>query len=336
MTFESNIELLLRSTRLVDLLAHYGKRVDHIKYMYYSPFREEAKPSMCIRQKDGMDIWVDYGASLTEEDKRAGRKFHGGGVIDMAMELGHLTKKEAVDLLTTLHPGLAMQMETASSMARPVRKTFESGIVIEKIFDSFTNKSLVNYAEKQRCIPVNVLSHYCRQIKYHTVSNSSRSYIKIGFPNNEGGWALRGTKTKISSGSGISTFNTAGELTATPSSDRAFIFEGFFDFLSWITWNGGVLPKVDACVLNSVTNLHRAEEWLKAHKEIAICFDNDQAGENATKELVSICKGAEIRDCSYIYKGFNDLNEFFVHRRVNKSKIVQDEQTEPPSKGLKI
>ena len=336
MTIESNIELLLQSTRLVDLLAHFGKRVDHIKYMYYSPFRDEDSPSMCIRQKDGKDIWVDYGACLTEKDRSAGRKFHGGGVIDMAMELGGLSKKEAVELLKNLNPSLASQIESQNPGTLAIKKhQAESGVVIEKIFEKFTNRSLIEYSETQRRIPKGVLSHYCRQIKYHVKSNSSRSYMKIGFPNNEGGWALRGNKTKISTASGISTYNTTGELTPEPSSVRAFVFEGFFDFLSWVTWNGSITPKVDACILNSVNNLHRAETWLKAHKEIAVCFDNDAAGRKALEDLRKMCPDSSVKDCSYIYQDCNDLNEFFI-RRFNPQQTSSQETTEPPSKGLKL
>lgn len=320
---------------MVDLLAHYGKRVDHVKYMYYSPFREEDSPSMCIREKDGMDIWVDYGAALTEEDRKAGRKFHGGGLIDMAMELGGLSKKEAVELLKTIQPGTALMMNDRT-VTRNTSKVEESGIVIEKINERFTNPMLIEYATEKRCIPINVLNRYCSQVKYHLRSNTSRSYFKIGFKNNEGGWALRGSKSKISSGSGISTFNSSGELTSVPSTRRAFIFEGFFDFLAWIAWNGGETPMTDACVLNSVSNLHRAEEWLKSHSEIAVCFDNDQAGRNAFQQVKEFCKSSEVKDCSSIYKGFNDLNDFFVHRCNARKAQAKEEQQEPPSSKIKL
>ena len=313
---------------MVDLLAYFGKRVDHVKYMYYSPFREEDKPSMCIREKDGMDIWVDYGAALTDEDRKAGRHFHGGGLIDMAMELGNLSKKDAVELLKTIQPGAALLVDNQPKVRRTV-KVEESGIIIDKINDRFSNPSLINYATKQRCIPIDILNKYCSQVKYRLRGNPSRSFFKIGFPNNEGGWALRGCKTKISSGSGISTFNASGNLTTTVSTDRAFVFEGFFDFLAWVAWNGGIEPKTDACVLNSVANLHRAEEWLKKHREIAVCFDNDLAGRNAYQQVLSVCKDSVVRDCSEIYKGFNDLNEYYVHRCEQRKgeKEVQD----PPS-----
>lgn len=320
---------------MVDLLAYYGKRVDHVKYMYYSPFRDEDSPSMCVREKDGMDIWVDYGAAITEDDRKAGRKFHGGGLIDMAMELGGLSKKEAVELLKTIQPGHAAILDE-KTVTRKTSRTEESGIIIDKISDKFTNSILIDYATEKRCIPIDILNRYCSQIKYHLRSNPSRSYIKIGFKNNEGGWALRGNKSKISSGSGISTFNASGELTSVPSTGRAFVFEGFFDFLAWVAWNGGETPMTDACVLNSVSNLHRAESWLKEHKEIAVCFDNDLAGQNAFKQVSEVCKGSIVKDCSGIYNGFNDLNDYFVHRCHMRKIKEQGDKQEPPSSKLKL
>ena len=336
MTFESNIELLLRSVRLVDLLVHYGKRVDHVKYMYYSPFRNEDSPSMCVRQKDGIDLWVDYGADLSDDDRRLGRKNHGGSVIDMAMELGNLSKKEAIELLSTLKPGFTLDQLNELNTRRPGSRKAESGIVIDFISDTFKNRSLIDYACEQRCIPIDVLTQYCKEVKYHLKSKPSSSFVKIGFPNTEGGWALRGSRSKISSGSGVSTFNLNGEMTSVPSSKRTFVFEGFFDFLSWVAWNGQSMPKADACVLNSVSNIYRAEEWLKSHQEIAVCFDNDQAGRKALEHVRNMCPDSVIRDCSSIYEGFNDLNEFYIHQRNARKEILKEEKTEPPSKGLKI
>lgn len=334
-----NIDLLLRSITLVDLLTHFGKRVDHVGYMYYSPFRDEDSPSMRIRTRDGVDIWVDYGADLTDEDREHGRKFHGGGLIDMAMELGGYSRRDAIEFLAEMRPGLSLAAEVNSRQEytkKPSGRSSDGNIVIEDISARFTNRHLIDYAEKERCIPLSVLSTYCRQVRYHSVRNACRAYLKIGFPNNEGGWTLRGSKGKISSRSGISTFNTEGVLTQAPSSRRAFVFEGFFDFLSWIAWNGGGYPKTDACILNSVSNLDRAIPWLSQHSEIAVCFDNDPAGRKAFEHLKEACSGADVRDSSGLYAGFNDLNDFYVHRCRAREEEAKGVESEPPSNQVKM
>lgn len=332
MTTQSNIEVLLRSIRLVDLLAYFGKRVDHVRYMYYSPFRNEDKPSMRVIQRNGMDLWVDYGAPLTEEDRLNKRANHGGGIIDMAMELGNLTKREAVELLKSIKPDASLIME--SSKVSDYRKNDDSSgnVEILSVSDRFHNRTLIDYAVNKRYIPVDILEQYCKEVRYRIKNKPSREYTKIGFANNEGGWVLRGSKGKISTKSGITTFDISGRHTSQPASNRAFVFEGFFDFLSWVAWNGGL--KSDACILNSVSNLHRSIEWLSSHKEIGICFDNDAAGRRATEELKTYCPGSFIKDCSQIYKSFNDLNEAYVMRC--QQKIMESESTQPPSKGMRL
>lgn len=334
MTGQSNIHLLLRSIKLVDLLAHFGKRVDHVRYMYYSPFREEDKPSMRILKRNGMDVWVDYGAPLTEEDRRCQRKNHGGGLIDMAMELGGISKKEAVELLMSLRPGLAELC--ASDQARPESKVQdkEYGVEVLSVRAGISNRTLLDYAVNQRSIPRDILDTFCSEVSYRVKSNPSRKYVKIGFPNNEGGWVLRGSRGKIATCSAITTIDINGDVTDAPSSSRAFVFEGFFDFLSWMAWSGGMKPSVDACILNSVSNLHRAAGWLSLHREVGICFDNDDAGRKATQELKSLCPDVVFHDCSGIYREFNDLNEHYVDRCRRRSMERSGE--EPPSKGMKL
>lgn len=336
MTTLSNIDLLLRSIRMVDLLAHFGKRVDHVGYMYYSPFRDEDSPSMRIKNRNGLDIWVDYGADLTDADRASGKKFHGGGLIDMAMELGGLSKREAIDLLKELRPAEAMMMDIQHTPPAPVRKEDEGSVVIESVSETFSNRRLISYSENERRIPRDVLSRYCREVRYHVRSNPSRSFVKIGFPNNEGGWTLRGSRGKISSASGITTFDASGSHTPEPSTSRAFVFEGFFDFLSWVVWNGAGGQKVDACVLNSVSNLSRAVNWISAHKEVAVCFDNDQAGRKALANLREWCPDCRVHDCSETYREYNDLNDFFVDRCRRRQGECRSESQEPPSKGMKL
>ena len=73
---------------------------------------------------------------------------------------------------------------------------------------------------------------------------------------------LRSNSVKKCSASGIYVIRS-GE-----SSDAMAMFEGFFDFLSWIEDQGIEALTCDVCVLNSESNLRRALEFLSAHKEI--------------------------------------------------------------------
>ncbi|GHT62331.1 hypothetical protein AGMMS50239_15360 [Bacteroidia bacterium] len=61
------------------------------------------------------------------------------------------------------------------------------------------------------------------------------------------------------------------------------VFEGFWDFLSYLTIQKIEKSKHDIAVLNSVANVEKAMNFLKAHREIYTYLDNDDAGRKATK-----------------------------------------------------
>ena len=92
------------------------------------------------------------------------------------------------------------------------------------------------------------------------------------------------------------------------------IFEGFFDFLSYIEMTGEQWPKYNICVLNSVTNISKAHAWIRSHKTICTLFDNDDAGHKALRDIrnsvaAETAGGIKVNDWSNLYNEFNDLNE---------------------------
>ena len=53
---------LLHSISIIEIMAHYGKRLDHTRSgLYYSPFRDERTPSFHI--DEAKNTWYDYGTS---------------------------------------------------------------------------------------------------------------------------------------------------------------------------------------------------------------------------------------------------------------------------------
>ena len=191
-----------------------------------------------------------------------------------------------------------------------------SGIVIDRISDVFDRAYLVKYAERERGIRKGLLERYCRQVTYHPRSAPERKFTVIGFPNNGGGYALRGTtaNSKKTTLCDITALSPTGKLVPDDevSSKRCYIFEGFMDFLSWLAWSGKDIPGADVCVLNSVSNLSRAKTWLLAHEGVRCFMDNDRAGREAYDRICEICGDRDVRDGSTVYKEFKDLNEAYV------------------------
>ena len=121
------------------------------------------------------------------------------------------------------------------------------------------------------------------------------------------------------------------------------MFEGFFDFLSWIEDQGIEAFPCDVCVLNSVSNLRRALEFLSAHKEIHLYLDNDRAGAYAAAQIECFCVNEDTREVSmsHLFDGYKDYNEMLVattstHKSHSYGKFITErhsEQTEQDQLG---
>ena len=72
------------------------------------------------------------------------------------------------------------------------------------------------------------------------------------------------------------TINCEGMHSIAPSSDRVMVFEGYFNFLSWMQLNKQTTPPCDVCVLNSTTNAKHATEYISKHEWAEAYLDNDQ------------------------------------------------------------
>jgi hypothetical protein len=85
------------------------------------------------------------------------------------------------------------------------------------------------------------------------------------------------------------------------------IFEGFFDFLSFLTFHKDHDLGYDFIILNSLTMLPVLKDNLERYSLVELYFDNDEAGDKATKEIQGNITLAE--DKRSLYKNFKDLNE---------------------------
>ena len=89
--------------------------------------------------------------------------------------------------------------------------------------------------------------------------------------------------------------------------DECLVFEGFMDFLSAVTL--GVTGNADCLVLNSVSNVEKAMKYLDGYGCIDCYLDRDEAGRR-TLETLKERYGGRVCDCSALYDGCKDLNEY--------------------------
>lgn len=134
---------------------------------------------------------------------------------------------------------------------------------------------------------------------------NDKKYFGVGFFNNSGGIEIRNKYSKICLGKKDVTMKK-NKLIKT---NEVIIFEGFFDYLTYRNLEKQENSNSDYLILNSAAMLFKVEEILKEYDKIVLFLDNDANG-NLTKEIIDK-KYGNVEDCSILYAGFKDLNEWF-------------------------
>ena len=309
-TYDENQKARIMGYPIENVLAHFGKRTDHRGEMYFSPFRDEAEPSFHIKRSE--NVWMDFGTG------------QGGNVLTLVNLLAGISLSDCWDYVASLEgSGITFIDTPAPSLRRTSRS---SRIIIDSVISPFKYRGLVAYAQR-RGIPRHILERYCSEVSYHIDGQYDRKYTAIGFPAGDG-WVLRhsydGPFSKRCTGSSCSLLGASGESTLKPTCERVEVFEGFFDFLSWLVLKDITKPFADICVLNSVNNIDRGLEFISGHRDISVWTDCDQAGYKALDTLKGRCSG--VRDHIAEMAGCNDVNELLLQRSYQKNVIPSNIQ----------
>ena len=249
--------------------------------MYLSPLREERTPSFKVDYVQ--NLWYDFGLG------------EGGTLLTLVMRLERCDSREAVRRLqngekrdagsVSLSPGVGERPAAGGPL--PVLRP--AAVPALRILSDapLRHPALVGYLSSRGIVP-SVAAAFCREVRYEV---NGRAFFAVGFRNDAGGWELRSERFKGgSSPKHITTLDNG--------SDTAMAFEGFIDFLSYLSLKGNPSPSIDSIVLNSVTNLPKAVPFISRHPVIRTFFDNDEAGRKATADLIRLCPRSEVIDQS--------------------------------------
>lgn len=298
----------IKQIKLQDFLASMGcKPVKQygVNLMYLSPLRTEKHASFKVNTE--INQWYDFGIGK------------GGNIIDLAELL--YQSSDVSYLIHKIERNAPSSVSVSLPIAKPItpQNSFEHLQVLPLI-----HPALIKYLE-ERCIDVETARTVCKELHFDT---RGKHYFGIGFPNIAGGYEIRNPFFKgCIAPKGISHFY------AEEPKKVCFVFEGFMDFLSFMTLrrreNDG-LKRQDYLVLNSVTNIHKAAKRLSRYDSVQCFLDNDEAGRNAYLQL-SKELGKSVMDASTLYNGFKDLNEYLC------AESEHSEKTEiKKSKGIKL
>ena len=272
--------------------------------LYRSPLREETHPSFKVDTEK--NLWIDYGEG------------RGGSIIDLCMRMEGCTLSEAIRRLgqnASDNGTYSFLNDFVPNNSQPVMAVNGARRLIE-ISDTLP-PHLQDYLTKERCINLEKAMPFLKCISYEV---RGRRYQAIGFTNLSSGYELRDDKTFK---------GTIAPKDITPIfTDRAepvCIFEGFMDFLSFLSMKEEITNH--CLVMNSVSNVARTIRYLNDRHltHIRAFLDNDEAGRRAVQDFIKA--GFHVEDMNIHYKDFKDLNEYHVSRAREQQKRKAQKQT---------
>ena len=328
------------------IAAHLGGKQAHTKdgeIWFHSPFRpDERTPSFKVNTVK--NTWYDFARG------------EGGSILDLWMDYHQQDRKSSEAIKSTLeglkafsshHPteavGKAYQrpangQRTASKKSdqQPRFKLLKqpTRIFLDSLKDEIVRRGLL----------FTDVSKYLKQANIEDTA-TGKKYNGFAFENDKQGFEIsipnpsKGTSFKTSVGDkGITTIKRSEHT-------KAMIFEGFWDFLTWLKMWGNQIS-CDYYILNSLSFAGHAVEAIKADKDrlktVVLMLDNDEAGEKAMWKILEGLDGGInlIGTGNHYYEGYKDLNEFWTldpnaatkHSQVQRTKVYDDSLWQRPSR----
>ncbi|MDX2068215.1 MAG: toprim domain-containing protein [Haliscomenobacter sp.] len=290
-----------KNINLPDLLAKLGFQPTEIskagnEYWYTSPFRSEKTASFHTSFLGGKWIWKDFGDI-------------GGTVIDFVLRYkGFYRVNDALQFLDEIYQG--------SVKTIPVNPN-QNSLFGKSPRDEKPVLELKNVSPLQKSWPYvqgrgineTVAKAYLNDIEFVN-RNTGKTYFAAGIKNLSEGFEIRNPFFKSSIGKKDMTLIRGEEETKVIS-----VFEGFMDFLTYLTEEGVVKPKEDILVLNSLSFQQRARDFIEkgGYERVLTFFDNDQAGSEAAKDFKKVFQ-RKIEAQNIRYKSLKDYNSKYKYK----------------------
>lgn len=262
---------------------------------YKSPLREETEASFKVNTE--LNQWYDFGIGK------------GGNIIALASELYRS------DNVPYLLERIAKQTPLRSANKSPFifgRQSVSEPIYRHLRVAELSSPALLSYLQ-ERGINTEIAKRECRELHFE---NKGKPYFAIGFPNMAGGYEVRNRYFKgCVAPKDITHIRQSGEQPTT-----CYLFEGFIDYLSFLTFRVKNNPQCSQLttqnyvILNSASNLAKAEGILADYSRISCFLDNDMAGRKACETLKAKF-GERLSDKSIYYREYKDLNDYLCGKR---------------------
>jgi DNA primase len=272
-----------------------------LELWYSSPIREgDSNPSFKV--DTNKNLWFDFGIP------------EGGNVIDLVCKHQPATVKEALAILekTGLYnsgaytiPFPTVNKTTSQNKKLAGEKEKISTFEVLSVSD-ITRASLINLL-KERKINLNIAKKYLKQIHYRP-KDKKKSYYALAWACGDGyEGRSKSFKGFIGTKKDLIKINLIDNQTLS-------IFEGFMDFLAFLTYYDKKDFQSSVIILNSINQRNKAIEEIKNYcfTKIYLFLDNDEGGENTKEFFKNSLESIPIIDKSSLYEKHNDFNEMTI------------------------
>jgi hypothetical protein len=271
---------------------------------YNSPLRNGDKtPSFKV--DSSKNVWYDHGLGL------------GGDIIDLVRHICSCDVRDALWRLerSGLHFGATgngnhnpQEPVDRASRGNSTGEKEKNGALEMVATRPLKHPALLQYLEKRKIDP-KIAEYYISEIDFKRPGSPSK-YFGLAYPSGEG-FEVRNALFKGFVGTGKDVAFHPGKNPA-----LLFIFEGFIDFLSYLTAKKTKTLASSVLVLNSTTMRARALPYIQDEQieEIRLYLDNDESGTICTEFFIENANGKKIADMRGHYRGVDDLNDWLVNK----------------------
>jgi hypothetical protein len=272
---------------LVNLLSRLGfqpLRTSGRELLYLSMIRDyDTNPSFSVN--DVLGVWYDHGLGK------------GGNIIDFAIAYWKLPFQEALQKITQITS--AEIKPTCPGRKRSAVKI--PHYQIQEIKALGNNPAITEYLQSRKIWEA--AQNKLKEIYYYVDDQKGlrKFFFAAGWQNELGAWEVRNLYFKGCLGHKAISFIPG-------NAHRLAVFEGYLNYLSWLTENPQTTYSV--LVLNSLSLLNIGIIKTKDFAEVSLFFDRDSAGNIATLHFKK--EVPQATDCSAIYRHHNDYNEKLI------------------------
>ena len=278
-----------------DILGLKGK-VSGSDILYCSPFRDDTSPSYSVSIEK--NISYDFATGEARDIVGAIADYYKISMSEALKKLAEFTQKNIPKDTQKYIPKTENKRHyngrntAGKGGALNIQNNQTEGLIacdkaqIKEVKELFYYP-LKNYIKDIRKISIETASIYLNEVHY-TLKDDTRVYFGLAWKNLSGGYEITRYSTQYQK-----SFKTAigsKDITFIQGFDTntILIFEGMFDFLSYLEYKKEQKLNEDVIILNSVSCHRVATEFIKMqrkYREVHLYLDNDEEGIKAVAKI---------------------------------------------------